>query len=290
MQDLSANGLPITTIKLGTLKKDVVTNIISETFSTACEVQPLSDVVYKRIFLESFEQSGIVLRMMNEYPKCYIMPRAMNQFFGVKKWLKNHSDEAILKFPLMRDEKKILAMEVMGECTNVASMVGKITDFLLGILLQLRMSFEHGISEETAVALATHAEPLGMFGDEEAAQRCAKLALQIIDLTEGKRLKGLTLFLPMHFVDSWWLPNSDVMEGFKRAHVSAMAAGDVEMGALFWYHSNWHTFISGMQHLLTVQKIMRNNANSTRQLRSCGAPTNQDTAYSFDVCIGGQMP
>jgi predicted ATPase len=174
-------------------------------------------------------------------------------------------------------------MEVMGERTNVAFMVGKITDFFLRILLQLRMSFEQSISEETAAALATHAVSLGMFGDEEAAQRCAKLALQIIDLTEGKRLKGLTLFLPMRFVDSWRLPNTDIMGGFKCAHVSAMAAGDVEMGALFWYNSNWHAFISGMQRLLTVQKIMRNNANSTRQLRSSGAQTKIPNILSMSI-------
>jgi histidine kinase len=227
------------------------------------------------LFLESFKQSGLVLWRMNEYPKRYIMARAMNHFFAVKKWLKNHSDEAILNLPLMRDEKKVLAMEVMRERSNVAFMLGKITDFLLGILLRLRMSFEHGISEETAAALATHAVSLGMFGDEEGAQRCAKLALQIIDLTKGKRLKGLTLFLVTRFVDSWRLPGSDVMGGFKRAHVSAMEAGDVEMGALCWYNSNWHAFISGMQ-LAPLVDSLEDNVKQCElyKIGSVGNPAN----------------
>jgi hypothetical protein len=90
-------------------------------------------------------------------------------------------------------------MEGMEERTNVAFMVGKITDLLIGILLRLRMSCEHCISEETAAALATHAGSHGSFGDEEGAQRCAKLALQIIDLTKGKRSKELTLFFAHAF-------------------------------------------------------------------------------------------
>ena len=198
------------------------------------------------LFPESYHKANDMLLLMKVYPKRNKSMKVMGQLLSVNRYIKQHSDGHILGLPIMKDANMLQAMVAMSELSNVAFMIKEMFDFILTILLRLQMSFKHGLSEETAVAFAAHAITMGMFGNEESANRCARLAISIMQKTKAFRQRGLIVYLVTRFVNSWTLPTGDVLQAFKSAHSFSMEAGAVEIGALAWYNSNMHAFDCGV--------------------------------------------
>jgi predicted ATPase len=121
------------------------------------------------------------LHLMDEFPRNLHMVHLLKDISYVKKYINSHTDNDILMLPRMTDENKILAMEHLSELAMRAWTCNKLPLTLMAILRQLRLSFKHGLSPDSAHSFFQYGMIwYGKFGDQEGANRMGLLSKEIL--------------------------------------------------------------------------------------------------------------
>jgi predicted ATPase len=121
------------------------------------------------------------LHLIDEFPRNFHMIHLLKDVSYIKKYINSHTNHEILMLPRMTDENKILAMEHLSELAMRAWICNKPSLTLMAILRQLRLSFKHGLSPDSAHSFYQYGMIwYGKFGDQEGANRMGRLSKEIL--------------------------------------------------------------------------------------------------------------
>ena len=121
------------------------------------------------------------LHLIDEFPRNFHLFHLLKDISYVKKYINSHTDQEILMLPRMTDENKILAMEHLSELAMRAWACNKKSLTLMAILRQLRLSFEHGLSPDSAHSFVQYGMVrYGKYGDQQGANRMGRLSKAIL--------------------------------------------------------------------------------------------------------------
>jgi hypothetical protein len=121
------------------------------------------------------------LFMIDEFPKKFHLFHMLRDLSRVKKLFKKYSNNDILLLPMMKDEKKALAMEHLSELGKRAWICNDMTISLLAVFREVLLSFRHGLSADAAHAFFAYGIGIfGLSGDQEGAARMGRLSKEIL--------------------------------------------------------------------------------------------------------------
>ena len=138
------------------------------------------------------------------------------------------SDDDLLGLPVMRDPRKIAAMNMFGRISHISyySYAAK-NNFVLVGLRMMRLSCQHGMSEMTPFGVANFAMVCSVLGMHERAVRYGRLALKMVDILNCEKTKARTIALLNHFVLHWRQPLPIGIDEFQKAYSLGMETGDI---------------------------------------------------------------
>jgi predicted ATPase len=195
---------------------------------------------------EAFELCKKALFRLGEFPRRFHIVHLLGGARSVKRFFQKHTDDEILRLPLMIDKNKLIAMKFLTELGLRAFQCDKMPIVFLCIIRLLHMTFQFGICDRSAQAFAAYGMLLGgPFRDQEMANRMGKLARTILEITKGKHMEALTLYTVACFIDGWRAQRAQVLETFQRALKAGMECGDFENSFRARGLKNIYAFLAG---------------------------------------------
>jgi hypothetical protein len=129
---------------------------------------------------------------------------------------------------MLRDPRLLMAMEFLAAGSYQAYYVGNLPEFLVQILLMLRITFKHGLCGQSGVALLGFALFRNNLNDMEGAIRFSSISRQVMSMTKAKHLEVLQLLVVAHWITGWRDSHPQVLSVFERGYKSGMESGDFE--------------------------------------------------------------
>jgi predicted ATPase len=103
------------------------------------------------------------------------------------------------------------------------------------VLQNLRMTVKYGLSGGSTQAFAGHGLFLnGPCDDHTGALRLARLARQVLEGTDSKAAKPLTLLTVAFFIEAWSFTRDRILEALQEGRRAGMESGNIEMGFQNW--------------------------------------------------------
>ena len=198
-------------------------------------------------YADGHQISRAAIREMKIFPKSFlgVNLRMIKDLAYVKKYLKNHSDDYVLNLPIVKDEKLILRMKILGSFSGMAYYCKRPFESLAGSLRQLRMTFKHGLFVSSGAALQTYGLFSQAVNDKAAVERFCGLAAKITEKVGSKEVEVMQLFLSAYLIHAWKDPHEKVFEVYERGERAGMEAGDFENGLLCPLACNHYKVIAG---------------------------------------------
>jgi predicted ATPase len=218
---------------------------------------------------ESMEVHATALCQVGEFPKHFRKIHALINYGKIAGHFKKCSDYDIMLLPPMTDRYKLAVMDHLERMSIRAYHCSNLPVVMLCIQKSIRMSFKHGISLDTAQALASYGMILfGPSGNHKLGSRLAKLALDIVQSIEKivtareKALACQVLFTVNLYVASYSKPLSQVLENLQESQRLGFESGDFESAYRAWGTTNVTAYVAG----LSLHSIEENNARMHQQL------------------------
>jgi predicted ATPase len=148
--------------------------------------------------------------------------------------LKGKSDEQLLRIPLIENEQKLQALQILQLLILNALLVRpRFTPFVM--LKCMKLTLKYGLSVMASGTFATYGMLcIAYLGDSGIAEatRFAKLALILLDRFDANEYLPRVYASVFGCIHSWTQPIGECLEPLLRAHRVGLRTGDIEFSAL----------------------------------------------------------
>ena len=213
-----------------TVSEEVLRNAKGLSDKTRCYWSLATALGSQGKVMQSAEVSFDFLRQLGEhFPKRPTQAHVAMEMLRTLQVVARKSDEAILNLPLMADEKKIAAMNILGNISlNVYLHFAAKNIFVMVGLRMMRLSCVHGLTNMSTFGVANFAMVLSVFGFHDRACRFGELALKLSERLSARDTLARTLAILNHFVMHWRHPLVEGIAAFERTYLLGMETGDIE--------------------------------------------------------------
>ena len=213
-----------------TVSEEVLRNAKGLSDKTRCYWSLATALGSQGKVMQSAEVSFDFLRQLGEhFPKRPTQAHVAMEMLRTLQVVARKSDEAILNLPLMTDEKKIAAMNILGNISlNVYLHFAAKNIFVMVGLRMMRLSCVHGLTNMSTFGVANFAMVLSVFGFHDRACRFGELALKLSERLSARDTLARTLAILNHFVMHWRHPLVEGIAAFERTYLLGMETGDIE--------------------------------------------------------------
>mmetsp|Transcript_3871 Transcript_3871/g.6956 ORF Transcript_3871/g.6956 Transcript_3871/m.6956 type:complete len:429 (+) Transcript_3871:720-2006(+) len=186
----------------------------------------------------------------------------------VKNLLASHSEDSILRLPVMEVDNKLAAMEflslIMSPCSNTRPQLG-----LLAIFRMVKMSLEWGLCDVSAFSLALYGGFLvsPFIRDFEGGYRYGNIALKVLDRCSSKgqhRFKAQVYLIVYAMIHIFREPYQSSLDKLLDGYRDGCRCGDLEYAFLCLHRHSVFQLHSG-RNLIKLEQELTSSARKTMQ-------------------------
>jgi predicted ATPase len=170
------------------------------------------------------------------------------EFVRIDRLLGGRSIPSLLDLPVLEDPR---TRSVIGLLTAIwapayVASLGALPALLSALMV--RLSLEHGNTEDSAYGYVTHAITVGARQrDYVSAHAFGRLALAVNDRFADLKRRAKVHHMFSCFVNLWREPLATCMPHAKEAHRAGVDTGDFTYASYAIFHESWYALLSGME-------------------------------------------
>ncbi|WP_236143674.1 ATP-binding sensor histidine kinase [Nostoc sp. CMAA1605] len=217
--------------------------------------------------LEALKLALMVLRSLGielpEQPEQKDITQAIAQ---ANSLLQQQPIANLLQLPTMQDAKMLAAMQILSNIISAAYQAAP-SFFKLIVIKQVELSILYGNAPESTYAYATYGLlTCTVLGDINLGYALGKVALELTDKLNAKKLKAKTLLAFNCFVRHWKEHLRTTLTPLIEAYTCGLENGDIEYAAMSAYVFGRYAYLSG-QELDKLEKTISNYGQVISQLK-----------------------
>ncbi|MEM7181766.1 MAG: ATP-binding sensor histidine kinase [Spirochaetota bacterium] len=189
------------------------------------------------------------------------------------KLLSQVSTADLLDLPLMDEQEKTIAMEIMESIYSASYQVSP-SLFPLLIFKMIDLSLRFGNERTSALAYSCYGLILcGIVGDIDSGYQFGQLALKLIDKLKVEEHRPNAIFNVTVFITHWKEPLSNTMKPFFDSYQGGILVGDFEFASWAGLFYNINSYFSGVG----LAKV----AEETKKFTQAIQELKQETAFNY---------
>jgi predicted ATPase/transcriptional regulator with GAF, ATPase, and Fis domain len=170
------------------------------------------------------------------------------EFTRIDGLLAGRDPASLAELPLMQDDatRSVMALLTAIWAPAYVGSLGALTALVSAMMV--RLSLEHGNTEDSAYGYVTHAITVGTRQrDYVRAHAFGRLALAVNERFGDLKRRAKVHHMFSCFVNLWREPLATCLPHAKEAHRAGVDTGDFTYASYAIFHESWYAFLSGME-------------------------------------------
>lgn len=179
------------------------------------------------------------------FPKEAKQSDIVKNILKIKMLMIGKNIEKLSEMPLMKDQKQLGIMRILG-ATSVSAFLISQEHFMLIAIKQLELSIKYGNSPQSSFAYTTYGVILcGALGDLKNGYKIGVEALKLLKKFNTTEYAGRTTVCAYLFNLHWQIPLNNVHKELDKAYDLSLKSGDLEFASWALLCRDFHGFFAG---------------------------------------------